>query len=75
VVDTHVQRVARRLGLTRQTNPDKIERDLMQIIPQRKWIVFSHQLIHHGRRLCLARRPRCAECPLAEVCYSEDKTV
>ncbi len=74
VVDTHVQRVARRLDLTRQTNPEKIERELMEIIPRRKWIVFSHQLIHHGRRLCAARRPRCAECPLNELCYARDKT-
>ncbi len=74
VVDTHVQRVARRLDLTRQTNPEKIERELMEVIPRRKWIVFSHQLIHHGRRLCAARRPRCAECPLNELCYARDKT-
>ncbi len=75
VVDTHVQRVARRLDLTRQTQPEKIERDLMEIIPRDRWIVFSHQLIHHGRRLCAARRPRCAECPLDPLCYAADKTL
>jgi len=75
VVDTHVQRVARRLDLTRQTQPEKIERDLMEIIPRERWIVFSHQLIHHGRRLCAARRPRCAECPLDSLCYAADKTL
>jgi endonuclease-3 len=74
VVDTHVQRLARRLDLTKQTDPGKIEQDLMKIIPQEKWIVFSHQLIHHGRRLCVARRPRCAECPLDTICYARDKT-
>jgi len=75
VVDTHVQRVARRLDLTRQTQPEKIERDLMEIIPRERWIVFSHQLIHHGRRLCAAHRPRCAECPLDSLCYAADKTL
>lgn len=74
VVDTHVQRLARRLDLTKQTDPGKIEQDLMKIIPQEKWIVFSHQLIHHGRRLCVARRPRCSECPLDTICYARDKT-
>lgn len=74
VVDTHVQRLARRLDLTKQTDPGKIEQDLMKIIPQEKWIVFSHQLIHHGRRLCVARRPRCAECLLDTICYARDKT-
>lgn len=74
VVDTHVQRLARRLDLSKQSDPGKIEQDLMKIIPQEKWIVFSHQLIHHGRRLCVARRPRCAECPLDTICYARDKT-
>ncbi len=73
VVDTHVQRVARRLGLTREKDPVKIERDLMALIPQEKWIVFAHQLILHGRTLCAARRPRCAACPLNRLCYAEDK--
>jgi endonuclease-3 len=72
-VDTHVQRVARRLDLTRQSDPAKIEQDLLKIIPQNKWIVFSHQLIHHGRRLCAARKPACLECPLEPLCYARDK--
>ena len=75
VVDTHVQRVSRRLDLTRNTDPVKIERDLMKIIPREKWILFSHQLIHHGRALCIARKPRCAECKLEPICYARDKTV
>ena len=74
VVDTHVQRVSRRLDLTRQADPAKIERDLLKIIPQEKWILLSHQLIHHGRRLCSARKPRCLECPLQKICYARDKT-
>ncbi len=75
VVDTHVQRIARRLDLTRHTDPVKIERDLMKIIPQSKWILFSHQIILHGRALCVARNPKCAECRLNTVCYARDKTV
>ena len=74
VVDTHVQRIAQRLDLTRQKDPGKIERELMQIVPQDRWILFSHQLIHHGRRLCEARSPRCAECLLDPLCYAKDKT-
>jgi len=74
VVDTHVQRVSRRLDLTRQADPAKIERDLLKIIPQEKWILLSHQLIHHGRRLCSARKPRCLECPLQKTCYARDQT-
>ncbi len=74
VVDTHVQRVSLRLDLTRNTDPAKIEQDLMKAIPKEKWIVFSHQLIHHGRQLCIARKPRCAECPLDPLCYAKDKT-
>ena len=75
VVDTHVQRISRRLDLTRETDPVKIEKDLMKIIPKEKWILFSHQIIHHGRALCIARNPRCAECRLEPLCYSKDKTV
>jgi endonuclease III len=75
VVDTHVTRVAGRLDLTRNTDPKKIEWDLMKVIPREKWILFSHQLIWHGRRICQARKPRCAECSLEPICYSEDKTV
>jgi endonuclease III len=75
VVDTHVQRIARRLDLTKETDPVKIEKDLTKIIPQEKWILFSHQIIHHGRALCIARNPRCAECRLEPLCYAKDKTV
>jgi endonuclease-3 len=74
VVDTHVQRIARRLDLTRQTDPVKIEKDLIKAIPKSKWILFSHQLIHHGRALCVARNPKCAECGLNPLCYAKDKT-
>ena len=74
VVDTHVQRIARRLDLTRHTDPVKIERDLMKIIPQNKWIEFSHQVIYHGRQICYARKPRCADCTLERLCNSADKT-
>jgi endonuclease III len=74
VVDTHVQRLSQRLDLTKNTDPKKIEQDLMQIIPQEKWIVFSHQLIWHGRRVCNARKPKCVECNLERLCYSKDKT-
>jgi endonuclease-3 len=75
VVDTHVQRLVGRLELSTNTDPKKIEQDLMQIIPQEKWILFSHQLIWHGRRVCQARKPRCAECNLERLCFSKDKTV
>ena len=75
VVDTHVIRISHRLDLTKQTDPVKIERDLMKIIPQERWILFSHQIIHHGRALCVARNPKCAECRLAPLCYAKDKTV
>jgi endonuclease-3 len=74
VVDTHVQRISRRLDLTKQTDPVKIEQDLMQIIPRDRWILFSHQIILHGRALCVARKPKCAECKLNPVCYAPDKT-
>jgi endonuclease-3 len=75
VVDTHVQRITRRLDLTRQTDPVKIEKDLMKILPKDKWVEFSHQVIHHGRALCVARNPKCAECALEPLCYARDKTV
>lgn len=75
VVDTHVQRVTNRLDLTRNTDPRKIEQDLMRVIPQERWILFSHQIIWHGRRICQARRPRCLECNLERICYSIDKIV
>ena len=75
VVDTHVMRLSQRLDLTRNTDPKKIEQDLTKIIPRNKWIQFSHQLIWHGRRVCSARKPKCAECNLESLCYSKDKTV
>jgi endonuclease-3 len=74
VVDTHVQRVARRLDLTRNQDPVKIEQDLMKTIPRERWILFSHQIIHHGRALCQARRPLCPRCLLNPLCYAKDKT-
>ena len=73
VVDTHVQRISRRLDLTKNDDPVKIEQDLMKIIPQERWILFSHQLIYHGRSLCVARTPRCGECSLYPLCYAADK--
>ncbi len=75
VVDTHVMRLSQRLDLTRHQDPKKIEHDLMTAIPQNKWIIFSHQLIWHGRRVCVARKPRCIDCNLEHLCYSKDKTV
>lgn len=75
VVDTHVMRLSNRLDLTRNEDPKKIEQDLMKIIPREKWIKFSHQLIWHGRRVCQARKPKCAECNLETLCYAKDKTV
>lgn len=75
VVDTHVQRNAQRLDLTRNTVPVKIEQDLMKIIPREKWFDFPLQLIYHGRALCIARKPNCAGCKLDPICYAKDKTV
>ena len=75
VVDTHVTRLSNRLDLSRNTDPKKIEQDLIQVIPQDKWILFSHQLIWHGRKVCRARNPRCAECNLESLCTAKDKTV
>ncbi len=74
VVDTHVQRISRRLELTKNTDPGKIEQDLMKVIPREKWILYSHQIIFHGRALCLARSPKCADCPLENICHAGDKT-
>jgi endonuclease-3 len=68
VVDTHVVRLSRRLGLTAQKNPEKIEQDLMAIIPKKQWIDFSHRMIHHGRRICAARKPNCDGCPMNSFC-------
>jgi endonuclease III len=70
VVDTHIQRLAMRLGLTRATDPKGIEKDLMRIVPQEFWIRFGHQLIWHGRRVCFARKPSCPSCSLAPLCPS-----
>jgi endonuclease-3 len=75
VVDTHVMRLSQRLDLTRHFEPKKIEQDLMQVIPKDRWIKFSHQLIWHGRRVCFARKPKCAECNLETLCHSKDKTI
>jgi len=74
VVDTHVLRLSKRLELTKHDKPEKVEQDLMKIIPQDHWIQFSHELIHHGRQLCIARNPKCANCPLEALCNSGDKT-
>lgn len=74
VVDTHVLRLSMRLGLTRNTAPEKVEQDLMKIIPQDHWIAFSHEMIHHGRQICIARKPRCVDCPLEPLCNAPDKT-
>jgi endonuclease-3 len=75
VVDTHVQRITLRLDLTKQTDPVKIEQDLIKIVPKERWVLFSHQIIHFGRQICIARKPRCASCPLDPVCYAKDKTL
>jgi endonuclease-3 len=75
VVDTHVIRLSGRLALSTNTDPKKIEQDLMKIIPRDKWILFSHQLIWHGRKVCQARKPRCAECNMERLCHSKDKTI
>jgi endonuclease III len=68
VVDTHVMRLSRRLGLTQHTDPVKIERDLIELLPKKEWIDFSHRMIAHGRRVCLARKPKCEVCPLNDIC-------
>ena len=74
VVDTHVQRISRRLELTKNEDPQKIEQDLMKVVPRDKWIIFAHQIILHGRALCIARKPKCADCPLEDLCHAADKT-
>ena len=73
VVDTHVQRVSLRLDLTKNSDPVKIEQDLMKILPKDRWILFSHQMIHFGRQICVARKPKCGICPLDPLCYAADK--
>ena len=72
VVDTHVARVSARLGLSANSDPVKIEEDLMKLIPQKEWTVFSHRLIYHGRQICIARKPKCSECRLNELCPSAE---
>jgi endonuclease-3 len=74
VVDTHVLRISRRLGLAKSETPEKVEQELMQIIPRDRWIAFSHQIIHHGRQVCDARKPQCDRCNLEQLCHSKDKT-
>ena len=74
VVDTHVLRISRRLELTAETTPEKVEQDLMRVIPQDQWIDYSHRIIHHGRQICVARVPKCADCTLETLCNSGDKT-
>jgi endonuclease-3 len=74
VVDTHVGRLSRRLELTKQDDPVKVEQDLQKVIPKDHWIQFSHELIHHGRQVCLARKPHCVDCSLETLCNSVDKT-
>jgi endonuclease-3 len=73
VVDTHVSRIAARLDLTKNTDPVKIEQDLVKIIPKERWILFAHQIILHGRALCMARTPECGRCDLNPLCYAKDK--
>jgi len=74
VVDTHVTRISRRLELTKQEDAKKIEEDLMRIIPRERWTEFSHEVIWHGRKLCVARGPKCADCGLEKLCHAADKT-
>ena len=74
VVDTHVHRISRRLELTSNDDPQKIEQDLMRIIPRERWILFAHQIIWHGRKLCYARKPKCVDCKLENICHASDKT-
>jgi endonuclease-3 len=73
VVDTHVQRISGRLGFTKEERPEKIEEDLMKLFPRERWIHLSHLLIHHGRALCAARKPKCSQCPVEDLCLSVDK--
>ena len=74
VVDTHVHRISRRLELTKENDPPKIEQDLVKILPRERWILFSHQIIWHGRKLCFARKPKCIDCALENICHAGDKT-
>ena len=70
VVDTHVKRISTLLGLVDSANPDVIEKELEEVVPSEKWVKFSHLLAEHGRAICIARRPKCAECPIAVLCPS-----
>jgi endonuclease III len=74
VVDTHVFRIARRLDLAKGDTPQKVEQELMRVLPKDHWIAFSHQVIHHGRQVCIARKPKCDRCNLEQLCHSKDKT-
>ena len=74
VVDTHVFRISRRLELAKGDTPQEVERELMKVLPQDRWISFSHQIIHHGRQVCEARKPKCDQCNLEQLCNSKDKT-
>ena len=74
VVDTHVFRISRRLGLAKGDTPGKVEQELMRVLPENRWIGYSHQIIHHGRKVCIARKPKCHECNLEQLCHSKDKT-
>jgi endonuclease-3 len=74
VVDTHVFRIARRLGLAKGDTVQEVEQELMKVLPQDRWISFSHQVIHHGRQVCIARKPKCEQCNLETLCHSKDKT-
>jgi endonuclease-3 len=74
VVDTHVFRISRRLDLAKGDTPQKVEQELIEAVPQERWIQFSHEIIHHGRQVCIARKPKCAVCTLEDICYASDKT-
>jgi endonuclease-3 len=74
VVDTHVFRIAHRLGLAKGETPQKVEQELVRILPESRWIGFSHQIIHHGRAVCEARKPKCDRCNLEQLCTAKDKT-
>jgi endonuclease-3 len=74
VVDTHVFRIAHRLGLAKGDTAQAVEQELMKVLPQDRWTSFSHQVIHHGRQICIARKPKCEQCNLEQLCHSKDKT-
>lgn len=74
VVDTHVFRLSHRLDFSKATDPVKMEQDLIRVVPRAEWTAFSHEMIHHGRQICIARKPRCADCPLEKDCHAPDKT-